>query len=45
MAALEIHGTVETSNQVTDDVVSKTIDSLENPLQKVNKFCSLMQIS
>ena len=35
MAALEIHGNGDSGSQVTDDVIDKTIDSLENSLQKV----------
>ncbi|XP_035229920.1 nuclear receptor-binding protein homolog [Stegodyphus dumicola] len=34
MAALEIPINGDTGNQVTDEVVNKTIESLENPLQK-----------
>lgn len=34
MAALEIPLNGETGNQVTEDVIAKTIESLENPLQK-----------
>lgn len=39
MAALEIPGNGDSGSQVTDEVVNKTIDSLENPLQKV---CTLL---
>ncbi|RWS17946.1 Nuclear receptor-binding-like protein [Dinothrombium tinctorium] len=34
MAALEITGNGETGTQITDEIVNKTIESLDNPLQK-----------
>lgn len=34
MAALEIAGNGDSGNQITEEVVDKTIESLENPLQK-----------
>ncbi|KAG8195973.1 hypothetical protein JTE90_028947 [Oedothorax gibbosus] len=34
MAALEISGNGESSSQINDEVVKRTIESLENPLQK-----------
>lgn len=37
MAALEISGNGESSNHITEEIVRRTIDSLENPLQKVKK--------
>lgn len=36
MAALEIHGNGDGGSQVTEDIINKTIDSLENSLQKVS---------
>lgn len=38
MAALEIHGNGDSGSQITEDVINKTIDSLENQPQKVNKY-------
>lgn len=38
MAALEISGNGESSNHITEEIVMRTIDSLENPLQKVRFF-------
>lgn len=38
MAALEIPGNGESGTQITPDVIEKTIESLENPLQKVLLF-------
>lgn len=34
MAALEISGNGETGNQITEEVINKTIESLDNPLQR-----------
>ena len=45
MAALEIPGNGETGNYVSQESIQRTIDSLEDPLQKVGITTFVLEIN